>query len=287
MTRCWKRITALTLMAGLLAVSAHAQGGRRGGFFPAPPPQPVSNGELDAKGIKQALDRVLKTYPPSLTQVLQLDPSLLTEASYLTSYPKLATFLKEHPAVVHNTPYYIGTLKPPTVPKPTVVYQNAPRAYDTVTYYVVILTLLAIIAWMIRATVEQRRMIQTSRVSMEAQMKILERFASNEDLLKFIQTPAGQRFLETASMQTPARAVAVPITQILRSTQIGCVLIAGGVTLQLRIIDFMNYRFLSGIGVIAIAMGTGFLVSAFSAYNLSRKLGLLNSSDVTSHTPSS
>ena len=30
MTRCWKRITALTLLAGLLAASAQAQGGRRG-----------------------------------------------------------------------------------------------------------------------------------------------------------------------------------------------------------------------------------------------------------------
>jgi hypothetical protein len=88
-------------------------------------------------------------------------------------------------------------------------------------------------------------------------------------------------------MQSPAKAVTAPITQILRSAQIGCVLVAGGFILQYRVLDFMSSRFLSGIGVISMAMGMGFLISAFTSYALSRKLGLLNSNNVTSQTPSS
>jgi hypothetical protein len=283
MTRCWKRITALTVLAGLLAVSANAQGGRRG--FP-PVPQPDSNKELDAQGIRLALDKVLKAYPPSLRQVLQLDPSLLTDSNYLSSYPKLAAFLKEHPAITHNASYYVGTMKMPS-PQKQIVYQVQDRTSDSVIFFAVVLTLVLVLAWLMRAAVEQRRSIQASKVRMDAQMKILEKFASNEDLLKFVQTPAGQRFLENASMPAPAKTVAAPIAQILQSTQFGCVLLIGGVGLNYPIRGFLYSRLLSGVGIVAIALGIGFLVSALTSYIVSRKLGLLNNGDVTSQTPSS
>src|SRR5580658_7156152 len=47
----------------------------------------------DANETREALQRLLQQYPPSLGQVLRLDPSLLTNPEYLAPYPNLAAFL--------------------------------------------------------------------------------------------------------------------------------------------------------------------------------------------------
>jgi hypothetical protein len=293
MAHWWKKTTALTIMITGLALTGHAQvqvfqppyPGR--GTPPQPPPKAEVYVEPNARGTKMALDRALKNYPPSLTQILQLDPSLLSNPEYLAPYPKVAQFIKDHPAILHNTPYYIGTMRQPSSAKPTGANQAPFRGFDNLVYYVVILTLLAVVAWLIRATVDQRRSIQISRARMDAQMRILERFTSNEDLLSFIQTPAGRQFLESASMPAVPRAVAAPVAQILHSNQAGFVLLTGGIGMQFVTAQYPDSRLLSAIGVVAIATGVGFIVSAVSSYSLSRKLGLLTSSPVNSQTPSS
>src|SRR5262245_33492623 len=55
------------------------------------------------------LFRLLTQYPPSLQQVLRLDHTLLTNESYLAAYPGLAAFLMQHPEVVHNPSFFVGT----------------------------------------------------------------------------------------------------------------------------------------------------------------------------------
>jgi hypothetical protein len=277
MTR-WTRITALTVLTAWLALDANAQ---RGNFGRGLPP------DTEAQATKKALEAVLKNYPPSLTQVLQLDPSLLSNAAYLAPYPKVVQFVKDNPVVTHNTAYFLGTVKPPaSPPKQTVIYQTANRGFDSLAYYAVTLSLFGAVAWLIHSAMEQRRALQISRSRMETQMKILERFTSNEDLLNFIQTPAGKNFLESASMPAPPRVVSVPANQILRSSQIGIVLIAAGIGFQ-YMKEYADFRALRGLGFLAVAVGVGFVLSALSSYVLSRKLGLLNSDNVTSQTPSS
>jgi hypothetical protein len=57
----------------------------------------------DAQRTKEELARLLEHYPPSLPAVLALDPSLLSNESFLEPYPSLAGFLNIHPeiCVVH------------------------------------------------------------------------------------------------------------------------------------------------------------------------------------------
>jgi hypothetical protein len=50
----------------------------------------------------------LDQYPPSLAQVLRLDPSLVSRSDYVAPYPRLAAFLAQHPEVAHNPVFFIG-----------------------------------------------------------------------------------------------------------------------------------------------------------------------------------
>src|SRR5262245_60592954 len=57
---------------------------------------------------RQRLRELLSELPPSLAQVLQLDPSLASNADYLTPYPALAAYLHQHPEVARNPSFFLG-----------------------------------------------------------------------------------------------------------------------------------------------------------------------------------
>src|SRR3954449_4391028 len=105
--------TAVLWMAMLLALPATAAAGQAAG--PAPSrqgevsttPAPPKD-ERNARDTKERLREILDQYPPSVAQVLRLDPSLLTRPDYLTLYPTLATFLSQHPEVAHNPVFFLG-----------------------------------------------------------------------------------------------------------------------------------------------------------------------------------
>ena len=75
-----------------------------------PAPAPVFD-EQNAQQTRERLREVLGQYPPSVGQVLRLDPSLLVRADYLASYPALAAFLAQHPAIAHNPGYFLGIVR--------------------------------------------------------------------------------------------------------------------------------------------------------------------------------
>ena len=56
---------------------------------------------------------------------------------------------------------------------------------------------VSVLVWVIRTVVDHRRWLRQSRVQVEVHSKILDRMASNEDLLAYAKTPAGSRFLES------------------------------------------------------------------------------------------
>src|SRR5436190_12731698 len=75
---------------------------------PAPAQAPAPVDERDARETRERLREVLNQYPPSVGQVLRLDPSLLSKPDYMAPYPTLATFVAQHPQVVHNPAFFIG-----------------------------------------------------------------------------------------------------------------------------------------------------------------------------------
>jgi hypothetical protein len=238
-----------------------------------------------AQETKDELERVLNAYPPSLPRVLKLDPTLLTDQTYLQPYPALATFLAQHPEVAHNPAYFLSNYnfnegnynRFDPQQRAIEVWRSAIEGF---TIGSVMLAIAGALAWMIKTLIDHRRWSRLSKIQAEVHNKLLDRFTSNEDLLAYIQTPAGRKFLESAPIPLDApRSIGAPLGRILWSVQVGAVLGVGGLGLAIvaqRAVDEVRQP-LSALGVVAIALGIGFLVSAVLAYVLSQRLGLFAS----------
>ena len=104
--------------------------------------------------------------------------------------------------------------------------------------------------------------------------------ASNEELLAYIDSPAGRRFLEATPIApnavVPTR-VGAPFGRILVSVQLGIILMALAVALMFvgnRAIEEVE-QLVRGLSIVALCLGVGCVVSAGASYVLSRRLGLL------------
>jgi hypothetical protein len=141
----------------------------------------------------------------------------------------------------------------------------------------------------VRMFVEHRRWLRVSKIQTDAHSKLLDRLTSNEDLLNYIQSPAGRQFLEAApfptALQQRRQTISAPINRILWSVQAGVVLILAGAGLwaaRAFVIDELAPGF-SVMGVLIVFLGAGFVISALVAYSLSKMLGLFESPALHPH----
>ena len=246
----------------------------------ATPQVPVA--DQDAAETRQKFEQVLRRMPNSVVNVLRIDPSLMSNDSYVATYPGLAAFLKQHPEIRTAPGYYFGNLRGElgyreALPSPAV------RLWQDVLQFIAVFMVFSGIAlfliWVVRTTVEYRRWNRMSKIHTEVNNKLLDRFTNNEDLLAYIQTPAGRKFVEAAPLPIdPAPPVGAPLSRILWSVQIGVVLAAGALGLLYisnRVVDEVAQP-LFAVGVVTLTVGVGFIVSAGASYVLSRQLGLLH-----------
>jgi hypothetical protein len=90
--------------------------------------------------------------------------------------------------------------------------------------------------------------------------------------------------MTSISMDTP-RSVAAPVSRILWSVQAGIVLAIAGVGLwfaKSNVIEEVG-ELLYIVSILSVALGVGFVVSAFVSYALSNRLGLLDAPARSSH----
>jgi hypothetical protein len=243
--------------------------------------------DSDARETREKLEDLLRRLPPAVGRVLRTDPSLLANESYLSAFPALAGFLKQHPEVRNAPNFFLEHVGPAEFynpSRPWTAQEMAMRQWEhlfqALAIGVVFLTVTMALIWIIRTLVEYRRWHRTSRVHTEVHNKLLDRFTTNEDLMAYIQTPAGRRFLESAplSVDTQSRPMGAPLGRILWSVQVGLVLASGALGLLYvsgRVIDEIAQPFFA-LGVFALMVGVGFVVSAGASLLLSRRLGLLD-----------
>lgn len=236
--------------------------------------------EVDSNETREALQVVLSKYPPQVSKVLKLDPALFSNPTYLANYPALATFVAQHPEVVHTPAFYLESIWIPNDPLPETASVRVWRdMMEGVWIFLIVSIVTGTFLWLIRTLIEHRRWSRITRTQAEVHGKLMDRFTSSEELLTYIQTPGGKRFLESApiAMDAGPRAVSAPIGRILWSVQVGVVLAAGGFGLQYvsRNVEKSVGQPLLAMGVLAVAIGIGFLVSAFVSFILSKRLGLL------------
>ena len=233
---------------------------------------------------RRQLYRVLDQYPPGLGRILRLDPTLMTNQAYLASYPNVAAFFAQYPDIPRNPGYYLERYDPNfTFQEPPDARREAVRMWRDVIEFAGAFIVFCVITFalfsILKYIVEYRRWHRISKVNSEVHNKILDRFGSNEELLAYIDSPAGRRFLEAAPIAPPLipSRVGAPFGRILLSVQIGVLLVALATGLMLvsnRAVEEIQQVFL-GLSVIGFCLGVGCVVSAGASYVLSRKLGLL------------
>jgi hypothetical protein len=236
---------------------------------------------------------------PILTQVVQTDPSVLSDQEYVgRSNPALAEFLVQHPEVTRNPDFYLFANFPQQRGRNVSALRRRegegnyrdPRNEDAESRRRFIsnlligptfLTVFAMLIWLIRILLENRRWSRVFRMQTEVHSKLLDRFASSEELLHYMESEPGRRFLEADPIPIEfARDQRLPggLARVLGPLQIGIVLTLLGLGLLLlqrsRRLEDISAGLLV-VGVATLMPGIGFIISALISWRIGAQLGLL------------
>jgi hypothetical protein len=287
-----RTVIAFALVASMLISSVPARAQTQQTLQPkstatpaqgTPPPVLQVQDSADARVTRERLHELLRQYPPSVGEVLGRDPSLLSRPDYLAPYAELVAFLQQHPEVVRNPSYYFGAYgssgyrfeqyrSPEASMLETVMEMLSGGA--------IIAAFLSVFIWLVRTVVDYRRWLRQSRIQVDVHTKLLDRMTAHEDLVAYIQSPAGSRFLQSAPIALDGeapRSGGAPLSRVIWSMQAGIVLLALGIgiwALQWSVIQEVAAGF-RVMGTIAMALGAGFVLSAVAAYMMSVRFGLL------------
>jgi hypothetical protein len=256
---------------------------------PTPLGRMVAGNDLDAQQTQRRFQELLRQYPPSLAHVLALDPTLLTNETYLEPYQALSDFLAQHPEIPHNPGFFLDgfaarerfDFNDPKV----AAMRTVNDSLAGIAFLIGFLAVVGTITWLLRTAIEYRRWQRVTKTQNDIHAKLIDRLTSNEDLMAYMESPAGRRFLEAAPIVTDAgpRALAAPLGRILTSMQAGFVVafLGGGlIWSSSRVASselFSELRLpLFIMGAAAFAVGLGFLVSSTVAFGLTWRLGLFS-----------
>lgn len=288
--RTAKQLAGIGMLAMALGVSPAAgqPGPNKTQKREAPAPQQqfaVIQDQPDAERTKKEFDRLLNHYPPTVRGVFKQDPTLMSQPQYVAAYPALASFLNGHPEIALNPSFYLDGLGGNPWDRPQGHEERVLNMWDDFEKFAFIATgfgiAIGLLTWLIRTFLDYRRWNRLSKVQTEVHTRLLDRFSSNEELMAYIATPAGSKFLQSApiSLDTGAssRSMGAPLSRIMLSLQAGLVLAAAGCGLMIASgrVGEDAYLPLEIMGIFAAALGFGFAVSAAVSYVLSKKMGLL------------
>ncbi len=245
---------------------------------------------FDSRSTREELHEILQRHPREVGVMLKLDPSLFTNADWIASYPALAEFVKKHPEVPLNSSYYLEWVWIPGdhEPEPAGV-RMARQTMEGVTIFATMLIVAGALSWLIRTLLEHRRWSRVSRVQTEIYNKLLDRFTSHEDLLRYVQSTSGKDFIQSAITPISTGAspsIAAPISRILWSLQAGVILVMIGLGLFFvsgQVHPDATASF-STLGILSLCAGIGFAASAVVAWTVSKKLGILPDNESSDET---
>jgi hypothetical protein len=224
----------------------------------APTPQGAAGQSEVAVGssTQQQLISFLAAHMDIYSELLK-QPNLIRDKSYLQHHPELAAFVKEHPEIAQRPSFTGGlpispelassslsgdwheTLAGPCGPAlkiQALQYElerarsggNPPpyglaRFIDDVGPFAVLVTFLGAFLWVLKVILENRRWGKVANVQSEVHSKLLEKLGNSQDLLAYMGTEPGKRFLESQPFQLEAEAARptpYPFGRILLSVQL-------------------------------------------------------------------
>ena len=129
------------------------------------------------------------------------------------------------------------------------------------------------LSWVVWVVATNIRRSKTASAVANLHSKLLDRCTASNDLLMYLESESGRRFLESATSET-----ANPFPRILNAIQAGAILVLFGIAVVLVRLAFdetgARQAFLL-LGSAALAIGAGFLISAGISYTLCKSWGLL------------
>lgn len=272
MTLATRTILILTL-AVAIAGGVLAQPATTTTTTTSAPAQPLGGAE-PRQEVRDQFVRLLAQHPPEVAPIVVLDPTLLSNDPFLARYPELAQFVAAHPEIRRNPHYFVQELPNPIAFRNRSTWQEAVEAIGI---GFVICLIAFILTWLVRTLVEQRRWSRLSRTQAEVHNKILDRFGSTEELLAYVKSPAGSKFLESAPIPLHVESAGArePMPRALWSIQIGLIVAAAGLGMLLVSgrFDRETAQGFFAMGTIAACVGGGFILSAIVSMVLSRRLG--------------
>ena len=261
--------------------------------------------EKDLAATQEQLIKLLRL-SPTLTTVVARDPSLLSNQEYVRhNNPQLAQFLQGHPEVALNPDFYLFTRLPDDDGRHDQALERAvwpelsqrrsesplsERLLGDAAPVLVFLTVLITLVWLIRLFVENRRWGRIFKLQTDVHGKLIDKFGSNDELLVYMNTEAGKRFLEAAPIPVnfeQSQPVPSAVARVLLPLQIGIVLLLiGAGLLGLRHASAEFELPMLFFGTLILMPGLGFILSAGVTWLLAGRLGLMPDSGTPAGTTS-
>jgi hypothetical protein len=228
-----------------------------------------------AEEVREMLNERLRRVPSDLPTVIALDPSLLANEKFIADYPELQAFVAAHPEIRRNPTYYFGEYRPRNIQR---------SATNDIAEMIAVVSGFSIagftLIWLVRTWVDQIRWSRMARTQAEVHNKILDRFGTGPELLEYVKSSAGTKFLESAPIPVHAQAertsLSAPTNRMMWSIQLGIIIAAGG--LGMLLVSFRLEpdagRALFAMGAIGFCIGVGFMLSAAASVIVSKRLGL-------------
>jgi hypothetical protein len=280
----------VVVLASFTAVSA-AQTQRAAQQAGATNPPQMS--EKDLAALQDELLQELRV-SPTLAEVVARDPSLLSNAEYVNrNNPELGRFLQAHPEIEHNPDFYLfnnlhGEHEQPSQTLERKLWpemsNERPSGVDQELIndgvpFLVFVCILGALLWLTHVLLENRRWSRIFKLQTDVHGRLIERFGTSQEVLTYMGTDAGKRFLEATPIavgferQPP---VPSPVARVLTPLQIGVVMtLLGAGLLYLRNSVPDGGRALLVIGTVVLMPGLGFIISAGITWVLARHLGLM------------
>lgn len=137
-------------------------------------------------------------------------------------------------------------------------------------------------AWVIWAIMNNRRRSKVAEVQAQMHAKLLERFGSSQEMLAYLNSEAGARFLDSATIEQTK-----PLGRVLGSVQAGLILVFVGIAMFIVRATMPSETFnaidraqtahgLLAVSLLLLALGLGFLASSAASYKLSKNWGLFD-----------
>ncbi len=291
------RLFALSalLFAGMATAQPHASAPPRVPVAPAVPlAQAQAISDKDLAATQDELIRLLRL-SPTLTTVVARDPSLLSNEDYVSrNNPQLAQFLQRHPEVALNPDFYLFThlhveggspdealerevwpvLSRPGPGRPVVEIIMSDLAP-----FLVFVCILSALLWLTRVFLENRRWGRIFKLQMDVHGKLIDKFASTQELHSYMGTEAGRKFLEAAPIPIDfEREQRMPsaVARVLTPLQIGIVLSLLGTGLLFLRHSHPDMEIpMLVLGTVVLMPGLGFIISAAVTWVLATRLGMM------------